>query len=235
MTDSRLPGDFPPPSVLKELGDGDLVRLLVQGYGDAMTVVFDRYYTPMMRLALRIMRNRAEAEDVVQTAFADFYRQIKLFDESKGNLRAWLLQYVYGRCINRINTLKVRHHNDHIELSDVPPSELSSTDQRFLNLNEPESKRLVEQVLGKLNENKRRIVELICLDGLTLKDVAMVTQEPRTRIQNLYYRAIAELRATVREPEAPPTQPGKEPQTAEEENHKRAPNLKVSREEVEIG
>jgi hypothetical protein len=43
MADSRIPGDFPAPTALKEMGDGDLVR----GYGEAMTVVFDRYYSLM--------------------------------------------------------------------------------------------------------------------------------------------------------------------------------------------
>ncbi len=183
--------------------DGELVSLMVRGYSEAMTVVFDRHYPLMMRLALRTLRNRAEAEDVVQVAFADFYRQVKLFDEDKGSLRNWLLQYVYGRCINRLKTLKRRHYEGHVELSEVPPSELETTQDRILDLNESETKRLVEQILGRLSEEKRRLVELVCFDGMTIREVAELTHEPRARIENQYYRTIAELRVKAREAEAP--------------------------------
>ncbi|HEY4378971.1 MAG TPA: sigma-70 family RNA polymerase sigma factor [Acidobacteriaceae bacterium] len=235
MADSGVPGDFPTLTALKELGDGDLVRLLVQGHGEAMTVVFDRNYAVMMRVALRVLRNRAEAEDVVQVAFADFYRQIKLFDEGKGNLRSWLLQYVYGRSINRIKTLKVRHHSDHVELSDVSPSELAISQTTVLDLNESEAKRLVQQILGRLSERKRLIVELVCLNGMTIPEVAAFTREPRTRIQNQYYRAIAELRATARESEEPSELPPKQEPVAEKAGRNLPGTMNVDRKEVEIG
>ncbi len=235
MADSRIPGDFPTLTDLKELGDGDLVRLLVRGYSEAMTVVFDRHYTLMMRVALRILRNRADAEDIVQVAFADFYRQIKLFDDGKGNLRGWLLQYVYGRSINRIKTLKVRHHSDHVELSDVSPSELATSHESILDLNEPEAKRLVEQILGTLDERKRRIVELVCFSGMTIPEVAVLIREPRTRIQNQYYRAIAELRVSARESEEVSGFPPKVAPTTEKAVRKVPNTLNVDQEEVEIG
>ncbi len=235
MADSRIPGELPSLAALKELGDGDLVRLLVRGYGDAMSVVFDRYHSLMMRLALSILRNRAEAEDVVQVAFADFYRQIENFDDGKGNLRGWLLQYVYGRSINRIKALKVRHDSDHVELSDVPPSELATAHEGVFDLNEPEAKRLVQQVLGTLNERKRRIVELVCLNGLTIPEVAALTREPRIRIQNQYYRAIAEMRASARESESP-SGPATEPEPVPEKVARKLPaTLHVDRKEVELG
>ncbi len=145
--------------------------------------------------------NRAEAEDIVQVAFTDFYRQIKLFDDGKGNLRGWLLQYVYGRSINRLKTMKVRHHFDHVELSEVAPAELAAPSEGVFDLNGSEARRLVQQILATLNEKKRRIVELVCLSGMTIPEVAALTREPRTRVQHQYYRAIAKLRATAREAE----------------------------------
>lgn len=235
MADSRIPGEFPSPAALKELGDSDLVRLLVRGYREAMTVVFDRYYSPMMRLALRTLRSRAEAEDIVQVAFADFYRQVQLFDEEKGSLRNWLLQYVYGRCINRLKTLKRRHHDDHVELSEVPPAELAASEGRILNLNESEAKRLIEQILGTLDEKKRRLVELVCFDGMTTREVADLMHEPHSRVENRYYRTIAELRVTARESEEPPGLP-LTPELLREKATRKLPNtLKVDQKEVEIG
>lgn len=235
MADSGIPGDLPALTALKELGDGDLVRLLMRGHGEAMTVVFDRYYAVMMRVALRVLRNRAEAEDIVQVAFTDFYRQIKLFDDGKGNLRGWLLQYVYGRSINRLKTMKVRHHFDHVELSEVAPSELAAPSEGVFDLNGSEAKRLVQQILGTLNDKKRRIVELVCLNGMTIPEVAALTREPRTRVQHQYYRAIAKLRATAGEIEEPAGLPPKPVPIKEKVARKLPTALSVDTEEVEIG
>ena len=52
--------------------DAGLVRLLAGGNADAMEVIFDRYYRMVMGVALRIVRDAGEAQDVVQIVFTDF-------------------------------------------------------------------------------------------------------------------------------------------------------------------
>ena len=91
---------------VERLSDGELVRLLLAGNHDAMAVIFDRYYRLVMSVALRIIHDVGEAEDVVQTVFTDFYQRADLFDETKGNLKGWLLQYTYGRSFNQKRKLK---------------------------------------------------------------------------------------------------------------------------------
>ena len=59
-------------------------------------------------------------------AFTGFYRKAELFNPDKGNLRTWLLQYIYGRSINRLQGLKSRKYFNHVELADVDPIELAT-------------------------------------------------------------------------------------------------------------
>jgi RNA polymerase sigma-70 factor (ECF subfamily) len=195
MADSETLGDFPSLTALRELADEDLVRLLARGHGEAMTVVFDRHYSVMMCVALKVVRNRQEAEDVVQTAFVDFYRQINFFDGRKGSLRSWLLQYVYGRSLNRLDRLKSRCHFNHIELADVAPSELVANAAEHFRLTSQEAKVFVEQVLKSLDEKHRRVVELICFAGLTIREAAKVAGVSPGNIQHYYYRSLKKLRA----------------------------------------
>jgi RNA polymerase sigma-70 factor (ECF subfamily) len=183
------------PSVLASCSDEQLVELLVSGNQDAMTVIFDRYYAMMMRVALRIVRDSGEAEDAVQIAFTDFYRNAKQFDASKGRLSTWLLQYICGRSINRLDRLKSRRHFSHIELADVAPSELAANAGEHFRLSSQEAKVFVEQVLKSLNEEHRRVVELICFAGLTIREAATVTGASPGNIQHHYYRSLKKLRA----------------------------------------
>jgi RNA polymerase sigma-70 factor (ECF subfamily) len=223
---------------VSELEDEELVRLLAIGQTEAMSVIFDRHYALMMRVALRIIRNRAEAEDIIQIAFTDFYRQIKIFDGEKGSLRAWLLQYTYGRSINRLKGLRRRRHSDHVELSEVSPSQLVTPDEGVFDLSGPETRRLVEQALETLDGKKRRIVELVCFGGMTIAEVAAVTGEPHGRLQHRYYRAIDKLRAWLKKAEAAErekSKPGREDPTSKKVRRKLRSEASIESTEAGIG
>lgn len=181
---------------LNEMADEDLVALLAAGNHDAMGVIFHRYYGLAMRVALRIVRNHSEAEDVTQTAFTDFYRNVARFDASRGSLRTWLLQYAYGRAINRLQSLKARRHGFHVELTEVNPLELATENQTVLRLSNEEAKFFVGQVLATLDEKYRRVIELVCYCGLTIPEVAAITGESVGNVQHHYYRSIEKLRVT---------------------------------------
>jgi RNA polymerase sigma-70 factor (ECF subfamily) len=60
---------------LEKLTDAELVRLLIACNHDAMTVIFDRYGRMVMSVALHIIHDTAEAEDVVQIVFTEFYQK----------------------------------------------------------------------------------------------------------------------------------------------------------------
>jgi RNA polymerase sigma-70 factor, ECF subfamily len=238
MSDSQVLEAFPSAASLEALEDEDLVLLLASGQAQAMAVLFDRYYALMMRIALRILRNWAEAEDVVQIAFTDFYRQIELFDSQKGSLRAWLVQYVYGRSINRLRRRRRRRESDHIELSEISSSELAIPDEGVFDLNGAETRRLVEQALATLRGKKRRIVELVCFAGMTITEIAAATGEPHGRLQHRYYRSIEKLRVWMRKAEKA-NKVGKSvqerPHPEKEESNSKKSARKLSGTEVEIG
>ena len=75
------------PEALKRLSDEALVHLLLAGSQDAMAEIFERYYRMVMRVALQIVRDTGEAQDIVQTVFTEFYQKAALFDSAKGSLK----------------------------------------------------------------------------------------------------------------------------------------------------
>src|SRR5216684_2778929 len=137
MSEKYNPGRRMDRVLLNDLLDAELVRLLVTGNQDAMEVIFDRYYRMVMSVALRIVRDSGEAQDVVQIVFTDFYRKAKSFDAAKGSLKTWLLQYSYGRSINRKESLKSRKFYNQPELETVDPLRYAAG-SKILNLESPE-------------------------------------------------------------------------------------------------
>jgi RNA polymerase sigma-70 factor (ECF subfamily) len=58
---------------------------LRKGQRDALAAIFDRYQKLVLSIALKIVRDPGEAEDVTQTVFLDVYRAVAQFDPSKGS------------------------------------------------------------------------------------------------------------------------------------------------------
>jgi RNA polymerase sigma-70 factor (ECF subfamily) len=185
---------------LEQHSDAELVRLLVAGDHDAMAVIFDRYFRLVMSVALRILHDAGEAEDVVQTVFTDFYQKARLFDESKGNLKTWLLQYAYGRSFNQKRKLKFRGFYEQVEFDETQTEPQDERRERVIGLDSQEATRLVEQILPKLNEKQRSVIEQAFFEGRKLSEIASRTGESLGNVHHAYYRGIEKLRAYLTEP-----------------------------------
>jgi RNA polymerase sigma-70 factor (ECF subfamily) len=186
---------------LEQCSDAELVRLLVTGNRDAMTVIFDRYYRLVMSVALRMLHDVGAAEDVVQIVFTRFYQTANLFDETKGNLGTWLLQYAYGRTINHKRSLNSRRFYEQAASDENELDSPSATYARPLGLDTRDAARLVEQILPSLNEKQRFVIERVFFEGMKVSEVAAETGESIGNIQHAYYRGIDKLRAYLREKE----------------------------------
>jgi RNA polymerase sigma factor (sigma-70 family) len=111
----RLPELFP----MKDVNDEQLMAQLQAGQADALTVLFDRYHRLVLGIALKIVRDRGEAEDVLHNVFLEIFRAAVQFDPAKGSTKTWLLQYAYHRSINRRQQLNYfrAYPTDQIDLA----------------------------------------------------------------------------------------------------------------------
>src|SRR5258708_23829056 len=85
------------------------MQFLKCGRQDALTVLFDRYHHLVFSIALRIVRDPGEAEEVVQIVFLDIFRTAANFDARKGILKGWLLQFAHHGALHRKRHLVANH------------------------------------------------------------------------------------------------------------------------------
>ena len=88
--------------------DEELMEELKRGRQEALGLLFDRYYRLVFSVALKILRDRGEAEDLMQEVFIEIYRRIEVFNPAKGSAKTWILQYAYHRSLNRQKYLALR-------------------------------------------------------------------------------------------------------------------------------
>ena len=174
-----------------KLSDDELTRQITEGCQDAMALLFDRYHRLVFDVALRIVRDPGEAEDVVQNVFLDVFRAMANFDSRKGILKVWLLQYAYHRALHRKRHLVSNHFYRWENLEAA--IEVGSGRPFWGEL--PEAVLLAEQMLNNLKPRQREVVELTYYQGLTAEEIARRLGESPHAVRHHLQRGVAALRA----------------------------------------
>jgi RNA polymerase sigma-70 factor, ECF subfamily len=187
-----------PPSLaqLEALSDNELMAHLKVGCNEALAVLFDRYHRLVLSIALKIVRDPGEAEDVMQSVFLEIFRAVAQFDPAKGTTKVWILQYAYHRAINRRQHLNARNFYDQANLDDVE-THLPETTSLLGGFTQPELKHLLQRGLATLNGEQKKVVELASYNGFSMQEIASKTGQSLSNVRHHYYRGLQKLRAFV--------------------------------------
>jgi RNA polymerase sigma-70 factor (ECF subfamily) len=180
---------------LQKSTDTEVIEQLASGNHDALAVLVDRYQRLVLSVALRIVKDSSEAQDVVQAVFLEIFRNPAQFDPRRGKLKVWLLQFAYSRSLNRRAYLERRSFYSKVELE----SEESEQAVCFApnRLSAGESARLIRQAVGALDAKQQRAIDLVYFEGLTLEEAARQAGETPAAMRHHYYRGLARLREFV--------------------------------------
>ena len=178
---------------LAKLTDEALMAHLQAGHHDALAALFDRYHRLVMNIAVRILRDAGEAEDLMQSVFLEIFRSAAQFDPAKGTTKVWLLQYAYHRSFNRRHYLTLRGLYEGAEQSRDRVYSAGSSGA----FTPMESSHLVQKALKMLNRAQREVLELAFFEGLTMREISEKTGESFDSVRHNYYRGLEKLRSLL--------------------------------------
>lgn len=171
--------------------DRQALRLIERSNPLGLEAIYDRYSPVMLRVALRLLKNRRDAEDLLHDVFLEVWHKAGQFDESRGNLRNWLLLRIRSRALDRIRAANVarRYAAANSAWADsvllVPDQSATTADGS-----------LARKALGALSNKQRDVVELGYFQGLTCNEIARRCQIPVGTVKS---RMSAGIRALRRE------------------------------------
>lgn len=164
-----------------------LLKRIVEKDLRAFSLFYDAYAHTIYSLAVRIVRNSQEAEDVVQQVFLQVWNKASQYDVKQGSPAAWLMTIARNTAIDKLRSIKSKREialeeMEELTLADNPPSPA----EPLTSLLDKEKKNLVLNALYTLSPSQRNAIELAYFEGLTHKEISEKLKEPlgtvKTRI-----------------------------------------------------
>jgi len=152
----------------------DLVRQMAAGDRDAFAVFYDHYAPVVFPLILRIVRERADASDVLQEVFWEAWRDAPAYDSTGGSPEAWMVTRARTRAIDRIRSTR-RWSETFV----APLDEAIAP-------------------LDRLPEAQREVIELAYYTGLTQTEIAERLKQPLGTVKTRIQLGLERLREVVK-------------------------------------
>ena len=180
------------------LSDEALIAEVCLGSREALAILFRRYARLIRRVALRVLKDASEADDLLQDVFLLIHRLCRTFDNSKASAQFWILQMTYRRAISRRRYLNSRHFYTQVELDEqaglVAESKSGplddSVDQILAELD-------LQKLLGTLSEDQQRTLRLHFIEGYTLDEIANILGQTTGNIRHHSFRGLERLRKQI--------------------------------------
>jgi RNA polymerase sigma-70 factor (ECF subfamily) len=173
----------PPPSAQD---DAALLGLVQRGDESAMGSLFDRYSKIVYSVALRVLRDPASAEDVLQEVFMQIWRNPNGFVATRGSLGGWLAVVARNRSIDALRRKRPSEQVDDMALA-----------SNYNLADEAERNSLMEKARGVIRllpMEQRKTLEMAFFDGLTHSEIAEMTGDPLGTVKTRIRSALTSLR-----------------------------------------
>ena len=196
-----------PPLALKGLGecqaspppdspsDEALITRLQAGEQEALGCLFHRYARVVRSIAARILRDAAEADDLVQDLFLFIRGKCSIFDSSKSSAGSWIVHMAYQRTIERRRYLATRHFYARAEMGSQANHLVGNpTVEHDYSAETVFGRNGLEKVIAALSEAQRETLRLHFFEGYTLAEISAKLGEPLGNVRHHYYRGLDKLR-----------------------------------------
>jgi RNA polymerase sigma-70 factor (ECF subfamily) len=164
--------------------DAALVQAMAAGDRAALARLYERHSSILLGLAMRIVRERREAEDLLHDVFLEAWRSAKDFDPKRGRVRTWLAIRMRSRALDHQKSARVSRNAGDGGLELVADDRERST---------PDHAR-VRAELGELGGDQRRVLELAYFEGLSCTEIAARISIPVGTVKSRLAAALSRLR-----------------------------------------
>lgn len=173
----------------------DLVERCKQGHAPSYQLLYQQYAKAMYNTSLRIVHNKADAEDVLQEAFTDAFRSLNDF-HYRSTFGAWLKKIVINKSITMLRKRRV-HLLEMDETISEGLTQEEPIDEKEIAFTVTKVKKAIE----KLPDGYRTVLSLYLLEGYDHEEISEIIGITHNTVRTQYMRAKQKLVHILKEGE----------------------------------
>ena len=167
--------------------DNELVAGMARGDQTALAELYERHSSVLMGLAIRIVRERRDAEDLLHDVFLEAWRSAKSFDPKRGRVRTWLAIRMRSRALDLKKSARVSRNAGDGGLEVLVDDSPTVTPDHAT----------VRDALSSLGPEQRKVIELAYFEGLSCTEIAERVAIPVGTVKSRLAAGLVRLRSRV--------------------------------------
>ena len=150
----------------------DMPERAAQGDREALARIYDRYWRRVYSLALRMLRNQRQAEEIAQDVFLTVWRRGGTYNKERGSFPTWIMSVAHNRCIDELRKVRRRARLPTFDIDDlhVEPSGDSEEVTKAV-FNSLDREALLE-ALDRLPPAQKEVIMMAYFQGLTQSEIS---------------------------------------------------------------
>jgi RNA polymerase sigma-70 factor (ECF subfamily) len=166
------------------------------GQAESLALLYGESAASLLGLALRMMRNKADAEEIMLDVFEQVWRTAKSFDPTRGSVWRWLVVLVRSRAVDRLRTAAAKRDRERVSIAenwDLVSHEPLPDSTTIFN----QERVLIHSAIRLLPGEQRQALELAYFSGLTHVEIASELGVPLGTIKTRIRAAMDKLRVSL--------------------------------------
>jgi len=176
--------------------DQIIINQIIEGDTNAFSVLVDRYKDLVFTLALRMIKNREEAEEVSQDTFIKVFKSLHKF---KGNSKfsTWIYKVTYNTCLDRIKKYKREYNN--VAIDEFTEHKVKTIDNALDNMEQAEHNQTIQDCLALLPSEDSFLLTLYYFEEQSLEEISKVVGLTANNVKVKVFRSRKKLATILKE------------------------------------
>ncbi len=175
--------------------DLQLIKRIAAKDTTALSEFYDIHSRYLYTIIYFILRDKPEAEDLLQEVFLQIWEKIDSYDESLGNPLAWISRITRNKSIDRLRSKSFKKRSGETDIErffDISSDSPSSNPEKNIAMNQEQGE--VLNALKSLNQNQRDLIEFAYFRGYSQSELAEHFQIPLGTVKTRMRAAMMILR-----------------------------------------
>lgn len=170
--------------------DQILINQIKNGDTNAFGQLVDQYKDLVFTLALRMLKNREEAEEVAQDTFIKTYKSLHRF-KGDSKFSTWIYRVAYNTCLDRIK--KNRKYLNDVEINEITTNQVQTIDSALDRLEASEKREAIKFCIDKLSSEDSFLLTLYYYEDLSLNEISEIVGMKSNAIKVKLFRCRKKL------------------------------------------